>query len=149
MRIVLHLSVSSMLPPQFDLHDDKALENLEHPLQVIKRDKNWQKLQDCWESQIKKWISDKFKEKSPLNDWERLVLLGTCIGFHQRNLNCNDPSHQYIYPKILIDVQNLFPEFIKEGADPNHPDILNQVIDFGIQWVYYMDWDLYMSQELY
>ena len=57
MRIVLHLSVSSMLPPQFDLHDDKTLQNLEHPLQVIKRDKNWQKLNDCWESQIKKWIS--------------------------------------------------------------------------------------------
>ena len=45
-----------MLPPQFDLHDDKTLQNLEHPLQVIKRDKNWQKLNDCWESQIKKWI---------------------------------------------------------------------------------------------
>ncbi len=44
MRIVLHLSVSSMLPPQFDLHDDKTLENLEHPLEVIKRDKNLQKI---------------------------------------------------------------------------------------------------------
>ena len=29
-----------------------------------------------------------------------------------------------------MDVQNLFPEFIKEGADPNHPDILNQVDRF-------------------
>ena len=64
-----------MLPHQFDLRDDKILENLEHSLQVINRDKNWQKLHDFWESQIKKWISDKFKGKSPLNDWERLVLL--------------------------------------------------------------------------
>ena len=149
MRIVLRPSASSMQPPQFDPHDDKTLSNLEHPLPVIKRDKNWKKLQDCWELQIEKWISPKIKEESPLNDWEKLVLLGTCIGFHQRNLNCNDPAHQYIYPKILMDVQNLFPEFIKEGADPNHPEILSQVIDFGIQWVYYMDWDLYMSQELY
>ena len=48
-----------------------------------------------------------------------------------------------------MDVQNLFLKFIKEGANLNHPDTLNQVIDFGIQWVYYMDWDLYMPQELY
>ena len=70
-----------MLPPQFDLHDDKTLENLEHPLQVIKRDKNWQKLHDCWESQIKKWISDKFKEESPLNDWKSLFSFELASGF--------------------------------------------------------------------
>ena len=41
--------------------------------------------------------------------------------------------------KILKDMWNLFPKFVKEGADPNHPDIQNQVIDFGIQWINFMD----------
>jgi hypothetical protein len=37
---------------------------------------------------------------------------------------------------------------VRFGSFAN-PAVRRQVYDFGIQWAYYLDWDLYMSQELY
>jgi hypothetical protein len=55
-----------MQPPHFDLHEDKIVQDLEKSLPVKKCEKNWKKLQDCWELQMDKWIKPNLKEESAL-----------------------------------------------------------------------------------
>ncbi|MBF0352252.1 MAG: hypothetical protein HQM11_14560 [SAR324 cluster bacterium] len=84
-----------------------------------------------------------------LRQWLELALLGTCTGFAERNLSATHPDHQYIYPRIIEDVTAMFEHFQRNALSLDSAAVEFQVFDYGIQWVYYLDWDLYMSKELY
>ncbi|MGK5090666.1 hypothetical protein WDW89_01470 [Deltaproteobacteria bacterium TL4] len=84
-----------------------------------------------------------------LREWFKIACLGTCVGFIERNLNPAHPAHQYIYSKIIDDLQSMLSYLSNENINYDPHSMKYQVYDYGIQWVYYLDWELYMSQELY
>jgi hypothetical protein len=137
-----------MRPPQIEMSTPAQVpETREHPLAVLQRTPQWQELLRCWEARRQQWVS---AAASPsLQEWQALVLLGTCVGFFERELRPDAAAHQYIFPRLLEDVNRLHEQLSAQATDLHSPALLHQVFDYGVQWVYYMDWDLYISQELY
>ena len=90
------------------------------------------------------------KEVNPiLREWLKLAFIGTLMGFMERGLLSQDPNHQYIYSSIIEDVRKMFDHLQEAGGDLESDFLKYQIYDYGVQWVYYLDWSLYLSQELY
>ena len=49
----------------------------------------------------------------------------------------------------LKDVEGLVRKIPVQSSSKELQSLKKQVFDFGTQWVYYLDWKLYMSKELY
>ena len=67
-------------------------------------------------------------------------IVSPVTGKYLNEYECVKDNNHFKKSHIMLhqDHINYDPDYIKY-----------QVCDFGIQWVYYMDWDVYMSQELY
>ncbi len=84
-----------------------------------------------------------------LRPWLQQVLLGYAWGLKERNMRREDLRHLEPIPRILEDVSGLFTQLEGHPEQQQAPELLAQVFDFGVQWAYYLDWKLYLSQELY
>ena len=100
-----------------------------------------------WWKDLKLMIPEESDEQ--LKEWLKILLLGVCVGFKERNLNPELPAHQYIYPRMFKDVSDMFHKLQARKLPLDTSEMKWQVYDFGLQWIYYMDWDVYISQELY
>lgn len=118
----------------------------EQKLELIKKNREIEKVKRWW-TELLPMVAN-VKDKT-LCEWLKLALLGTCVGFAERNLLPQNPLHQYIFPRIIKDVTDMYNKLRQSNISFDSDYIKYQVYDFGIQWVYYMDWDVYMSQELY
>ena len=116
-----------------------------HPFQAIQGQAENQKILLCWE-QRKKLIPEDIVDAT-LKEWLKILLLGACVGFAERGLRSDDPGHQYIYPRMMEDVTQMYLKLQRQEVACHELALLWEVYDFGVQWVYYLDWKLYMSHE--
>jgi len=76
-------------------------------------------------------------------------VLGVCQGFSERNLDPELPEHQEVFFLVIEDIKGVFHKISPKAPEDEISSLNGQVFDFGTQWVYYLDWKLYMSKELY
>ena len=85
----------------------------------------------------------------PLQEFLNLAILGVCQGFEERNLDPGLPEHREVFSHVIKDVKGLIQKIPVPSNGKELQSLKKQVFDFGTQWVYYLDWKLYMSKELY
>jgi len=139
-----------MKPPDITQHLDLSLldsySSENSALTRLRTSNEWAQVREYWELCLPLLNSS---EEPQLHEWLKILLLGACAGFVERNLNPNHPAHSFIFPRMIEDVQAMYYELKEQSEDIDAPEITEQVFDFGIQWVYYLDWKVYISQELY
>ena len=87
--------------------------------------------------------------EQPLQEFLNLAILGVCQGFKERNLDHGLPEHRKVFSHVIKDVKCLIKKITVPSNGKELQSLKKQVFDFGTQWVYYLDWKLYMSKELY
>ena len=85
----------------------------------------------------------------PLQEFLTLAILGVCQGFEERNLDPGLPEHREVFSHVIKDVKGLIQKIPVPSNGEELQSLKKQVFDYGTQWVYYLDWKLYMSKELY
>jgi hypothetical protein len=84
-----------------------------------------------------------------LADFFRFALLGVSVGFCERNLSPRDEAHLRIIPPLLADIRLVYDQLRKMGAEYDREEFRYRAYDYGIHKAYYLDWQLYLSKELY
>ena len=87
--------------------------------------------------------------EQPLQEFINLAILGVCQGFEERNLDPGLPEHREVFSHVIKDVKGLIQKIPVPSNGKELQSLKKQVFDFGTQWVYYLDWKLYISKELY
>ena len=87
--------------------------------------------------------------EQPLQEFLNLAILGVCQGFEERNLEPGLPELREMFFDVIKDVKGLIQKIPVPSNCQELQSLKKQVFDFGTQWVYYLDWKLYMSKELY
>ena len=101
-------------------------------------------------STFSKTLKLQFQElDQPLQEFLNLAILGVCQGFEERNLDPGLPKHREVFSHVIKDVKGLIQKIPVPSNVKELQRLKKQVFDFGTQWVYYLDWKLYMSKELY
>ena len=101
-------------------------------------------------STFSKMLKLQFQElDQPLQEFLTLAILGVCQGFEERNLDPGLPEHREVFSHVIKDVKGLIQKITVPSNGKELQSLKKQVFDFGTQWVYYLDWKLYMSKELY
>ena len=101
-------------------------------------------------STFSKTLKLQFQElEQPLQEFLTLSILGVCQGFEERNLDPGLPELREVFSHVIKDVKGLIQKIPVPSNDEELQSLKKQVFDFGTQWVYYLDWKLYMSKELY
>ena len=85
----------------------------------------------------------------PLQEFLNLSILGVCQGFKERNLDPGLPEHSEVFSHVIKYVKGLNQKIPDRSNGEELQSLKKQVFDFGTQWVYYLDWKLYMSKELF
>ena len=85
----------------------------------------------------------------PLQEFLTPAILGVCQGFEERNLDPGLPEHREVFSHVIKDFKGLIQKIPVPSNGKELQSLKKQVFDFGTQWVYYLDWKLYMSKELY
>ncbi|MBF0288115.1 MAG: hypothetical protein HQM14_09880 [SAR324 cluster bacterium] len=88
-------------------------------------------------------------ENEQLQEWISLAFLGACVGFVERNLLADHPDHQYLYQQLIREITGVYDQLQDTQYACDLDSIKYQLYDYGVQGVYYLDWKLYMSKELY
>ncbi len=118
----------------------------EKNLALVKSSSEIKAVQEWWQ-----WLLPRLDsiEDPQLREWISLAFLGVCVGFVERNLLPDHPAHQYLYQQMIHEITEVFHQ-LQEGQYVYDLDSIKyQLYDYGIQGVYYLDWKLYMSKELY
>ena len=84
-----------------------------------------------------------------LQEWLGLAVLGVCQGFSERNLDPELPEHQEVFFLMIEDFKGVFHKISSKAQENEISCHKRQVFNSGTLWVYYLDWKLYMSTELY
>ena len=101
-------------------------------------------------STFSKTLKLQFQElDQPLQYFLTQAILGVCQGFEERNLDPGLPEHREVFSHVIKDVKGLIQKIPVPSNGKELQSLKKQVFDFGTQWVYYLDWKLYMSKELY
>ncbi|MGA1599712.1 MAG: hypothetical protein ACO4AU_11725 [bacterium] len=98
--------------------------------------------------EIRSWVEEHLpRGEESISRWSRYVLAGYASGLLERRMRLDDARHLEPIERILEDVRGLHAQL--SASQLNEPALWAQVFDFGIQWAYYLDWRLYLSQDLY
>ena len=101
-------------------------------------------------STFSKILKLQFQElDQPLQEFLTLAILGVCQGFEERNLDPGLPEHREVFSHVIKDVKGLIQKIPVPSNGEELKSLKKQVFDYGTQWIYYLDWKLYMSKELY
>ena len=84
-----------------------------------------------------------------LREYHLLALKGTVRAFRDRNLSPFMPQHREIIPDMLRDITQVYTQVRASGADYSREAFGLRAFDYGIHKVYYLDWRLYLSKEMY
>jgi len=84
-----------------------------------------------------------------LSDFFRFALLGVSVGFRERNLSPRDQAHLAIIPPLLDDIRSVYDRLHELGTAYDREEFRFRAYDYGIHKAYYLDWQLYLSKELY
>ena len=101
-------------------------------------------------STFSKILKLQFQElDQPLQEFLTLAILGVCQGFEERNLDPGLSENREVFSHVIKDVKGLIQKIPVPSNGKELLSLKKQVFDFGSQWVYYLDWKLYMSKKLY
>jgi hypothetical protein len=84
-----------------------------------------------------------------LDDYYRYALMGVVVGFEDRDLSPYLEQHTAIVPLLLKDIRVVYEQVRRSGAHYSPEEFVFRAFDYGIHKAYYLDWQLYLSQELY
>ena len=87
--------------------------------------------------------------EAELADYQYCALMGVVVGFCDRNLSPFLENHTAIIPPLLDDIASVYAQVKDTGAAYSHENFTYRAYDYGIHKAYYLDWDLYMSHEMY
>ena len=79
----------------------------------------------------------------------RFALLGVCAGFMERGLSPYLPEHVEIIAPLLADIQGVFDRIQSMNAAYSPEEFCQQAYAYGVHKATYLDWDLYLSKEMY
>ncbi len=127
---------------------DNASKFPEESLPIVKDEFSIETMK-CF-STFSKTLKLQFQElDQPLQEFLNLAILGVCQGFEERNLDPGLPEHREVFSHVIKDVKGLIQKIPVPSNGKELQSLKKQVFDFGTQWVYYLDWKLYMSKEIY
>ena len=84
-----------------------------------------------------------------LADLMRFALLGICVGFMDRHLSPYVPEHQAVITPLLDDIGSVYRDIQYSKAEFSMEEFVFRAYDYGIHKAYYLDWDLYLSKDMY
>lgn len=84
-----------------------------------------------------------------LDEYYRYALMGLVVGFGDRNLSPFLPQHTAIIAPLLADIAAVFAQIKASGAPYSPEEFVFRAFDYGIHKAYYLDWDLYLSHDMY
>ncbi len=84
-----------------------------------------------------------------LDEFFRFALLGVSVGFSERNLSHRDEAHLSIVRPLLADIRSVYERLCELGTGFDQEEFRLRAYDYGIHKAYYLDWQLYLSKELY
>lgn len=76
-----------------------------------------------------------------------LALLGALYAFLDRDLNPLEENHIQLFGVIQKDMEQVYEEISDQFVDEETWQF--EAFDYGIKHVYYLDWQLYLSQICY
>lgn len=100
----------------------------------------------CFEA-LQPLLDDDAEE--PLAEFLRLALLGVAVGFVERNLSPELEQHRAIVPPLLDDIRGVFQSAKAEQSQYDPDEFRYRAYHYGIHKASYLDWDLYLSKEMY
>jgi hypothetical protein len=84
-----------------------------------------------------------------LDEYYRYALMGVVVGFGDRNLSPFLAQHTAILPPLLEDIRSVYGQVRASGAPYSVEEFILRAFDYGIHKAYYLDWDLYLSHDMY
>ena len=84
-----------------------------------------------------------------LGEFQYCALMGVVVGLKDRDLSPFVADHAEIIPPLMEDIRSVYDQIMASGADFSHEDFIYRAFDYGIHKAYYLDWDRYMSHEMY
>jgi hypothetical protein len=75
--------------------------------------------------------------------------MGMVVGFGDRNLSPYVAQHTAIIPPLLEDIRSVYQQVRASGAAYSPEEFIFRAFDYGIHKAYYLDWDLYLSHDMY
>ena len=84
-----------------------------------------------------------------LDAYYRYALMGLVVGFGDRNLSPFLPQHTAIIAPLLDDIRSVYEQIKASGAVYSEEEFIFRAFDYGIHKAYYLDWDLYLSHDMY
>lgn len=100
-----------------------------------------------WFEALKTYLPD---ESDPeLTEYFEFALMGLTVGFVDRDLSPFLPAHTALIPVVLGDIRQVYRQVMEAGTDYSPEEFIFRAYDYGIHKAYYLDWDLYMSHEMY
>jgi hypothetical protein len=88
-------------------------------------------------------------DEEPLAEFLRLALLGVAVGFVERNLSPHLAQHRRIVPPLLDDIRGVYGMASTRHADYDPDEFRHRAYHYGLHKASYLDWDLYLSHEMY
>ena len=77
------------------------------------------------------------------------ALMGLVVGFGDRNLSPYLPQHTAVIAPMLADIRAVFEQIQASGRAYSREEFVFRAFDYGIHKAYYLDWDLYLSKDMY
>lgn len=84
-----------------------------------------------------------------LGEFQYCALMGVVVGMRDRDLSPFVAEHAEIIPPLMEDIRSVYDQIQTSGADYSHEGFIFRAFDYGIHKAYYLDWDRYMSHEMY
>lgn len=84
-----------------------------------------------------------------LDEYYRYALMGLVVGFGDRNLSPYVAEHAAIIAPLLADIRAVYERIKTSGSTYSPEEFIFRAYDYGINKAYWLDWDLYLSKDMY
>lgn len=100
------------------------------------------------------WLAELERHLPPASDPEldeyyRYALMGLVVGFGDRHLSPYVAEHTAIIAPLLEDIRSVYEQVKASNAAYSREEFIFRAFDYGIHKAYYLDWDLYLSHDMY
>ena len=141
-----HRDHSTLYAPLGDQeHPDVAAEPVQEIHALLRRVNDRPEVRACYEA-----LAPLLGEaEEPLAEFLRLALLGVAVGFVERNLSPHLEQHRRIVPPLLDDIRGVYDQANSQHAPYDADEFRHRAYHYGMHKASYLDWDLYLSHEMY
>jgi len=102
---------------------------------------------DAWLRELERHLPP--PSDAELDEYYHCALMGLVVGFGDRNLSPYLAEHTAIIAPLLEDIRSVFEQVKAAGAPYSREAFIFRAFDYGIHKAYYLDWDLYLSHDMY